>query len=93
MKSVLRKLLPHTLIKKLKFAVDSLDQKIFPFFARNAFLSSVYYCLFSTQFRREHQAVLQGRLRYEASLNDIKSSSILIVSLKSSPTLVYFIAS
>lgn len=78
MKSVLRKFLPHTLIKKLKYAVDSFDQKIFPFFASNALLSSVYYCFFSTQFRREHQAVLQGRLRYEASLNDIKSSSILL---------------
>lgn len=78
MKSVLRKLLPSTLIKKLKLLVDSLDRKIYPLFAKNAFLSSVYYCFFSTQFRREHQAVLQGRLHYEASLNDIKSSSVLL---------------
>jgi len=78
MKSVLRKLLPQTLIKKLKSAVDSFDQKLYPFFAENAFLSSVYYCFFSTQFRREHKAVLQGRLQYQASLNTIKSSSVLL---------------
>ncbi len=78
MKSILRKLLPSTLIKKLKLVVDSFDQWIYPFFAKNAFLSSVYYCFFSTQFRREHKAVLQGRLHYEASLNDVKSSSVLL---------------
>jgi len=78
MKSVLRKLLPHTLIKKLKSAVESFDRKIYPFFAKNAFMSSLYYCFFSNQFRREHQAVLQGRLHYQNSLNDIKQSSVLL---------------
>jgi len=78
MKSILRKLLPHTLIKKLKLAVDSFDQKLYPFFSKNAFMSSVYYCFFSTKFRREHQAVLQGRLQYQASLSAIKSSSVLL---------------
>jgi len=78
MKSVLRKLLPHTLINKLKSMVDSFDRKLYPFFAGNAFLSSFYYCFFSTQFRREHKAVLQGRLHYETSLNDVKSSSVLL---------------
>jgi len=78
MKSVLRKLLPHTLIKKLKIAVDSFDRKFYPFFAKNSFLSSIYYCFFSTQFRREHKAVLQGRLQYQKSLHDIKQSSVLL---------------
>ena len=78
MKSFLRKLLPHSLIKKLKGIVASFDQKIYPFFSKSAFLSSLYYCFFSTQFRREHQAVLQGRLNYEKSLTDIKSSSVLL---------------
>ena len=78
MKSLLRKLLSQSLLKKLKRTVDYSDDKIYPFFAKNAFMSSVYYCFFSTQFRREHQAVLQGRLQYQTSLNAIKSSSVLL---------------
>lgn len=78
MKSILRKLLPSTLIKKLKLSVESFDQIIYPFFTENAFLSSVYFCFFSTQFRREHQSVLKGRLQYQNSLHDIKLSSVLL---------------
>ncbi len=33
-------------------------------FASNEFTSGLYYLLFSGAFRREHQAVLKGRLRY-----------------------------
>jgi len=78
MKSVLRKILPQSLILNLKKLISLLEQSIFPFFANSAFLSSLYYCFFSAQFRREHQAVLKGRLHYQHSLKDIKLSSTLL---------------
>ncbi len=78
MKSLLRKLLSPTNVKKLRNTINSFDEKIYPFFAKNSFLSSVYYCFFSAQFRREHQSVLQGRVKYQASLNAIKQSSVLL---------------
>ena len=78
MKAILRKMLPSAQVLKLKKAVASVDNKIFPFFAKNSFLSSVYYCFFSTQFRREHKAVLQGRVKYARSLSEIKTSSVLL---------------
>ena len=78
MKLILRKLLPSTLIKKLKLLVESIDQIIYPFFSKSALLSSLYFCFFSTQFRREHQSVLKGRLQYQKSLHDIKLSSVLL---------------
>lgn len=78
MKSILRKLLPQKNIVKLKHAVSTFDEKIYPFFAKNSLLSSIYYCFFSTQFRREHQAVLKGRIQYQASLNAIEQSSVLL---------------
>jgi len=78
MKSLLRKLLPQSSLLKLKNTVSSFDEKIYPFFAKNSFLSSLYYCFFSTQFRREHQSVLQGRVKYQASLNAIEQSSVLL---------------
>ncbi len=78
MKSLLRKLLPQKSILKLKNAVSSFDSVIYPMFAKNSFLSSVYYCFFSTQFRREHQSVLQGRAKYQQSLNAIEQSSVLL---------------
>jgi nitroreductase len=78
MKSLLRKLLPQASLITLRNMLNSVDQKIVPFFAKNSFLSSLYYCFFSTQFRREHQSVLQGRLKYHTSLNAIERSSVLL---------------
>lgn len=78
MKSILRKLLPSSLILKLKHKVNAFDEVIYPFFAKTQWLSSFYYCFLSTQFRREHQSVLQGRLQYQQSLNEIKNSSVLL---------------
>jgi nitroreductase len=78
MKSMLRKLLSPSILLSLKNKLKSLDEIIYPYFANNRFLSSFYYCFLSNQFRREHQAVLQGRLHYQNSLNDIKQSSVLL---------------
>lgn len=78
MKSLLRKILSPSLIQHLKNALGVFDRFIYPFFAKSGFLSSVYYCFFSSQFRREHRAVLLGRLKYKASLSQIKQSSVLL---------------
>jgi len=78
MKSMLRKLLSPSILLSLKNKLKSLDELIFPYFAKSRFLSSFYYCFLSNQFRREHQAVLQGRLQYLNSLNDVKTSSVLL---------------
>ncbi|KVX03516.1 hypothetical protein AWJ07_02870 [Shewanella frigidimarina] len=40
--------------------------------------SSLYYLLFNRGFRREHQAILLGRLQYQRSLNNIEHSSVLL---------------
>jgi len=78
MKSLLRKVLPQSTLVKLKNVVGSFDDRIYPFFSKSPLLSSVYYCFFSTQFRREHHAVLQGRLKYKSSLDAIERSSVLL---------------
>jgi nitroreductase len=78
-------------MKKWLFTLFSTEQKaavksrlleinffLIRLFAHHALLSSLYYFLFSRQFDREHKAVLQGRLLYQGSLNQIGRSSALI---------------
>lgn len=78
MKSLIRKLFSTSTILRIKKLLTSIDDVIYPFFAKNVFLSSIYYCLFSTEFYREHKSVLQGRLKYKESLNHINLSSVLL---------------
>lgn len=78
MKAIIRTLLPSFVIVKLKKIFIVIDNAILPFFAQNDFLSSLYYCFFSRKFRREHHAVLQGRLKYRASLLQVDKSSVLL---------------
>lgn len=78
----MKKWLFTLLSREQKTAVKSHLLKINIFvielFASHTLLSSLYYCLFSRQFGREHKAVLQGRLAYQRSLKDIGKSSALI---------------
>lgn len=48
-------------------------------FASSSFLSSFYYMFFSSEFRREHQSVLLGRISYERThrVFDRESSALL----------------
>ncbi|NQZ06007.1 MAG: nitroreductase family protein [Algicola sp.] len=48
------------------------------FFSRTRFLSSLYYCFFSRQFAREHQAVLNGRLAFAREQGMGQNSSTLL---------------
>ena len=47
---------------------DRLDRFLLPLTSRSGFAASVHYLLLSRQFRREHRAVLAGRLAYERGL-------------------------
>ena len=78
MKTLLKKLLPASVADWLRRSRANIDNGLYPFFAHHGWLSSLYYTLFSSQFRREHKAVLQGRLHYRHSLNQIRQSSILL---------------
>lgn len=56
----------------------SMDKVVFRTAARSGFGSSLYYALFSPAFRRETQAVLQGRLRYHRDVEQPRQSSALL---------------
>lgn len=47
-------------------------------FSRNGFSASLYYALFSREFRRENRAVLLGRLEYWRSQGRMGESSFLL---------------
>jgi len=57
---------------------ESLELRIIPFLSKSGFLSSLYYTFFSTQFYREHCAVLSGRVAYKRSLIEVGDTSALL---------------
>jgi len=63
-KSLVR-ILPGPLRDLLKAARNSSALALVRLCSSNGFLASLYYCLFSRAFDREHRAVLLGHLRYE----------------------------
>lgn len=86
MKSLLRKYLPKDLKQQLHSLLLAIDLKLYPYFTKSAFLSSLYYLLFSSKFRREHKAVLNGRLSYhleqkgeDKGLSNSKNSSNVLL--------------
>jgi len=58
--------------------IDRVDRVLLPVAASGGLLASAYYLLFSRQFRREHRAVLAGRLAYYRGLDAPRSSSPLL---------------
>lgn len=78
MRKIIKNILPIDLIQRIKAILAKLDFLIITVAAKSSVLSSFYYCCLSRQFRREHQAVLQGRLEYERSLLNIGNSSVLL---------------
>ncbi len=64
-----------TLLRRM---IDRVDQLLLPVAGSSGLLASAYYLLFSRQFRREHRAVLKGRLAYRRGLeNAVRSSPLL----------------
>ena len=61
--------------RKLKYQIEVL---FLPFFARFRKASILYYVLFNSEFGREQQAILNGKLQYQKSLKrKVKSSALL----------------
>lgn len=60
----LAKALPDPIKSALKATRDNASLALIRLFSVNGFLSSVYYCLISREFDREHRAVLLGRLQF-----------------------------
>jgi nitroreductase len=56
----------------------SLKDLVIRIAATNRFFASLYYTLVSSNFSREHRAVLQGKLAYKQSLTNVGSSSPLL---------------
>ena len=71
-----------TLLRPIKHSIENLKEvtelKVIPVVSKSGFLSSFFYTFFSTQFYREHKAVLSGRVAYAKSLNVINESSALL---------------
>lgn len=78
MRKLIKIFLPKTLTLRVYNFKTKLNFAFIKVFAGNSFLSSFYYCFFSTEFRREHKAVLLGRIEYKRSLIEIKESCALL---------------
>ncbi len=61
--------------KKFK---ENIDSAIVSGFARSSWLSSAYYMLFSSAFRREQHSVLYGKSKYNETLKSVENSSYLL---------------
>ena len=67
------------MIKSLiRRVIDRVDRLLLPVAASSGLAASAYYLLFSRQFRREHRAVLKGRLAYWRGLEQSGRSSPLL---------------
>ncbi|WP_338293714.1 nitroreductase family protein [Planctobacterium marinum] len=79
MKALLRKILSPHHIFTIKSYILSLKLLIYRFFGSQRWLSRLYYGLFSSEFGRECQSVLQGKIRYHESHRsyDMGNSALL----------------
>ncbi|RUO62608.1 nitroreductase family protein [Pseudidiomarina insulisalsae] len=68
LRKIAKAIIPRLLIQKIRALNDALHRRLIYLFAPSRWTASLYYCLFSTRFGREHQALLQGRIRYLESL-------------------------
>ncbi|MGX1957899.1 nitroreductase family protein [Serratia proteamaculans] len=78
MKKILKKIIPESMKRNILSAKDSIDFKLCVQSSKSGILSSLYYLLFSRKFRREHQSVLVGRVKYNGSLAIPDKSSALL---------------
>ncbi|AHL77414.1 nitroreductase-like protein [Stutzerimonas stutzeri] len=60
----LARALPEPVKHAIKATRDNTNLALVRLFSSNGFLSSLYYCLISREFDREHRAVLLGRLKF-----------------------------
>lgn len=79
MKALLRNLLSAQQIYQIKSFILSLKLISYKFFASSKVMSRIYYAFFSSEFGRECQSVLKGKIRYHKShqMFDMGSSALL----------------
>ncbi|MDO6548922.1 nitroreductase family protein [Pseudoalteromonas carrageenovora] len=78
MRSLIKKLLPNSLVLFIYNFKTNFDFKLINFFSKSGFLASLYYLVFSREFDREHRAVLIGRATYKNSLKQQQGSVALL---------------
>lgn len=78
MRSLLKRILSPNLINLVKNKLESFDKLCVNVCAESRFLASIYYCIFSRKFDREHVSVLQGRKRYWQQLSDPAASTVML---------------
>lgn len=71
-------LLPEQSKSQLRHWSESCSLQLASFFAANQWSATIYYALFSKQFRREMRAVLAGKVAYRRSLTQVGQSSALL---------------
>ncbi|MCS5747594.1 nitroreductase family protein [Klebsiella quasipneumoniae subsp. quasipneumoniae] len=78
MKQFINKILGKKLTGKLRLVKESCNTKIVYTCSKTRFLSSLYYFVFNSSFKRENQAVLHGKHLYKESLTKVGRSSALL---------------
>ena len=76
--SVLRKAIPAPAKRTIHRTLDWLGARSVQVFSANRWLASLYYCVFSRRFDREHLAVLKGRAAYHRALRAMERTSPLL---------------
>lgn len=75
MRQLIKKLLPNSLLVKLKYFVSNFHQNIQPFFALSPFLSRLYFAFFNSAYQREQFSTLQGMLTYNKRIKSTREQS------------------
>lgn len=77
-RELLKKVIPVAWVHWVREKAANFDKHFIKLFAGSRFTSGMYYLLFSREFGREQQAVLQGRIAYWRSLKNIEDSCALL---------------
>ncbi|WP_018950420.1 nitroreductase family protein [Thioalkalivibrio sp. ALMg11] len=75
---VLRKALPAPAKRTIHRTLDWLGSRSVQVFSAHRWLATLYYCVFSRRFDREHLAVLKGRAAYYRALRAMERTSPLL---------------
>ena len=78
MKQILKKILSRKVINLLKMILMFIDKVIISVARRSQWLAGLYYFLVSSQFRREMQAVLNGRFQFDNTKDRNKPHTFML---------------
>lgn len=67
-------------LKYLKLKERIITFVFLPFFAKNGFLSSIYYTFFSRAFYQAHYSILNGRIKHVKNLYNEKENEYLLAN-------------